>query len=148
MKKILPAALALIVSLTISTPSAKAAGTIDTWTGVSGNDWSGASNWSAGKPGSADTALFNSNISSVTNSSGVDQSVSSITFDTGAGSITIGSTGGNKLLLTSGGSITMANTLTTTGLIETVNSPLVIGTATAGAQAYTIADNYTDMRPA
>jgi len=115
----------------------------ETWTGASGGDWSAVGNWSPTKPGSADTAVFNTNISSVTNSSGTNQSITSISFDTAAGSITIGSTGGNSLLLTTAGTIQILSTLAGTGHTETINAPLGIGAGTTAA-TYTFGNNSAD----
>lgn len=63
----------------------------------------------------------------------------SILFDTvSAAAYTIGTTGGNSLLLTSGGSITMNATVANT---ETINAPLMIQ---AAGGSYTIQNNATD----
>ena len=105
-------------------------------------------NWSNGAtlfPGAtsgtanADTATFNggSTQTAITINS-TTLNIKSITFDlAGAAAYTIGSTGGNALLLTSGGSIVMNAAVANT---ETVNAPLQIQTA---AGSYTITNNAT-----
>lgn len=101
-----------------------------TWSGASGGDWNTAGNWTGGKPASGDQATFNTAVTSVSNSA-ADQTVRYIQFDTtGVGNITLGSTSGNKLTLTSAGSITISSNVTT-GTIETINAPLVLAPATA-----------------
>lgn len=116
------------------------AGTV-TWTGASGGDWDTDANWDSGsKPTGADTVIFNSNISSVTNSAS-DQTVTHIRFDsTSVGSVTIGSTTGNSITLNNGGQIAILNTVTTPSLTETINSPIILAPATAtsnGAHTFT-----------
>lgn len=111
----------------------------------------GENNWSTGVntyPGSTsvltntDTATFN-NVSSTTavtiNNSKLN--VKSLLFDGGASAYTIGSTGGNPLLLTNGGSIALGTTATSftgTNTAETINAPLVLEPASA-----TTAGSYT-----
>ena len=114
-----------------------------TWTGLDGTEWNVSGNppWSNGtKPLAADTALFNTVLTSVTNAV-ADQSINSISFDTSAGtpsgSFTLGTTGGNKLLLQSGGTIQLLSTLTGTGKTISLNSPISLG------GAYTFANNAT-----
>ena len=98
-----------------------------TWTGgsvVNGN-WSTIGNWSGGAaPGSTslttstDIATFNAAIANTWgNAAGnpividsASQNISGITFTGAAGNYFIGSTGGNALKLTSGGTIQIANT--------------------------------------
>ena len=116
-----------------------------TWSGTSAGDWNTAANWSGGaKPTNVDTALFNSNVSSVANAI-ADQTVAGITFDNGAGAITIGATSGRKLLLTSGGTITYASTLTTNS--QTINAPLTllpVDATSAGSYTFTNLKTGTD----
>jgi len=141
MKKILSTLVAAATFAFIAGHPAYAANV--TWTGASGGDWSVGTNWSGNAaPTSTGTAVFNTNtFSSVVNSSGTSQNALSISFDTGAGSITISGT--TNLLLATGGTIQMTGSLTNTGLTESINVPLVIGSAAAAA-TYTIANNYTD----
>jgi len=54
------------------------------------------------------------------------RNIKGITFDTGAGSFFIGSAGGNALTLTNGGTIQILNTMTATGVTETINAPLTL----------------------
>ncbi len=120
-----------------------------TGAGSNGN-WSNIANWSGGTPpGSttgatdADIALFNSGIANtwgnavgnpvVINSA--SQNLGGINFDAAAGSYFIGSTAGNPLLLTSGGSIQILGTFGSANT-ETINAPLVIEGGT-----YTFANN-------
>jgi len=116
------------------------------------SDWVtsvGVNNWSTGNntfPGSIsvvtnlDTATFNtaSTQTAITINS-ASLNIKSLTFDTvNAAAYTIGSTGGNSLLLTSGGAISMNAAVANT---ETVNAPLVLEGAGA---TYTIQNNASD----
>ena len=120
----------------------------DTWDGASGQDWSSSGNppWNSAKPGSADTAVFNTTLSTVANAV-ADQSIGSISFDTSAGtpsgSFVIGTTGGNKFTLTTGGTIQILSTLSGTGETISINSPIVIGTGTT-AQTYSFTNGVAD----
>lgn len=120
-----------------------------TWNGSSSTDWSDAGNWTpAAAPGStsttnnADVATFNTNqANGTTNPLVIDagRNLRTLTFDTAAGSYTIGSNLGNALSLSSGGNITMAATVAGTGLTQTIAAPLVLQPATATtAGTYTI----------
>jgi autotransporter-associated beta strand protein len=138
-------ALAALLGLSLQVPEAYAA--TASWTGANGGDWNTAGNWSA-KPGASDTALFNISLGSVTNAT-ADQSVGSISFDTGAGTtngtFTIGTTAGNKLTLGSAGTVQILSTLAGTGKTITINSPIVLTPAsTTTAGAYTFANNSAD----
>jgi len=122
-----------------------------TWIGTSGSDWNTSGNppWIGGsKPGSSDTAVFNTALASVAN--GVaDQTVGSISFDTNAGtasgSFTIGATGGNKLTLANSGTISILATMTGTGKTIVINSPLVLTPASVStAGSYTFANFNTN----
>jgi len=81
-----------------------------TWTGTTSNNWTTVTNWSGGDyPGNAttttnaDIALFNTN---PTNKAPVFDvatiNLAGFTFDAGAGAFTLGTTGGNAVLLSSG----------------------------------------------
>jgi fibronectin-binding autotransporter adhesin len=114
-----------------------------------------AGNWGIGSafPGTTgttsngDTAFFttSSTTSILINAAASNSSalnINKINFGPSGGgaatmnSFTIGTTGGNGLLLTSGGSITFAaNTSSGSNLTETINAPIVIGTGSA-AQTY------------
>ncbi len=111
-----------------------------TWldTGATSANWSDTTNWASGTipgatTGTTDTSIatFNSAVGSeglsttpIVIDSG--RNAAGISFDTAAGSYFIGATGGNSLLLTSGGSIQILSTLTATNAVETINAPLVI----------------------
>jgi autotransporter-associated beta strand protein len=121
-----------------------------TWssTGVTAN-WSSSANWGGNPaPGSTtsststDVATFNTAVGAVGTAGNpviIDQpaqNIDGISFDTNAGNFVIGTTSGNPLLLTSGGTIQILSTLLSTNAIETINAPLIIeGTA------YTITNN-------
>ncbi len=119
---------------------------------VNGN-WSRNGNWSGGAPpgstvltNSTDVATFNAAITNTWgNAAGnpvvIDsptQNIGGISFDTSAGNYFIGSSGGNALRLSSGGTIQILNALTATNAIETINAPLVIQGA---GGTYTFANN-------
>ncbi len=114
-----------------------------TWAGGSGanGNWSTGANWSGGAaPGSTslttstDIATFNAAISNTWGNSAANpividsatQNIRGITFGTAAGNYFIGTTGGNALRLSSGGTILMASGLTGTNVVETINAPLII----------------------
>jgi autotransporter-associated beta strand protein len=63
------------------------------------------------------------------------RNLENITFDTSAAAYTIGTTGGNALLMTSGGTIQIASTFSGSNLNETINAPLTL------EGDYTLADN-------
>ena len=120
-------------------------------TGAANANWSTASNWVSGTvPGAttgttnADTATFNTAVGTY-GTSGTPIVIDSgrnlqrITFDlAAAGAYTIGATGGNALLLTSAGAITMNAAVANT---ETINAPLVMEGA---AGTYALTNNATD----
>ena len=94
-------------------------------------NWANASNWTGGiVPGAAtgttntDYAYFATNSTVLNPLPDANRNIGSIIFDSAAaGPYVIGSTGGNSLLLTLGGSIRMTSAVSNT---ETVNAPLVI----------------------
>jgi autotransporter-associated beta strand protein len=123
----------------LSSGSAQAASA--NWTGATDGLWSATNgaNWSTGAstaPGSTsittstDVATFNTagnNNTIITIDA--NRNIKSLTFDTSTTSYTIGSAGangGNALLLTSVGAITLAATATGTNLTETFNAPLTL----------------------
>ena len=133
----------------IVTPAQSYAATV-TWTGATGSDWNTVSNWSTTttKPATADTALFNTTLGSVANAT-ADQTVTSISFDTNAGTasgtFTLGTTGGNKITLSNSGTIQILSTLSGTGKTITVNSPIVLTPASGTtAGGYTFSNNNVD----
>ena len=125
------------------------------WTGgsvVNGN-WGTVGNWSGGAaPGSTvvttntDVATFNAAIANTWgNAAGnpividsASQNIGGISFTLAAGNYFVGSTGGNTLRLTSGGTIQILAGLTATNAIETINAPLAIQGA---GGTYTFANN-------
>jgi autotransporter-associated beta strand protein len=103
---------------------------ISRWTGTAGTSWANSNNWSGSVPGivgsttNGDTALFNQ--SAVNSPLAIDagRNIKSITFDTGAvPSLTIGTTGGNALVLSAGGTIQTSATVVNP---QVVNCPLVL----------------------
>lgn len=135
---------AVAAALSMFPHSAQAA--TKTWTGADGGEWNTGTNWSPSIPASADLALFNTALTSVTNAM-ADQSFTSISFDTSAGTtsdtFTIGTTAGKKFLLTNSGTIQLLSTLTGTGKTFAINSPIVIGSGASG-QGSTFANNNAD----
>jgi autotransporter-associated beta strand protein len=112
-----------------------------TWldTGGSSANWSDPTNWVNGTvPGATggtttdtSTATFNTAVGTFGTSGNpifidqTQQNIGNITFDTASvGSFFIGSTSGNSLLLTSGGTIQLTATAITGN--ETINAPLVL----------------------
>ena len=144
MKRNLLTSIAVAIALA-ALPSARAA--TDTWIGATGLDWETGTNWSTlAKPGAADTALFNTALGSVTNSS-ANQTVGSISFDTlagtASGAFTLGTVGGNSLILGNTGTIQIFSTLLGTGKSLSIDSPIVLTPAsTTTAGSYTFA-NYS-----
>jgi autotransporter-associated beta strand protein len=100
-----------------------------TWSGATGGDWNTGSNWGGSKPASGDTALFNTTLGSVVNAV-ADQTVNSISFDTSAGTasgtFTLGTTGGNKLIVGNSypQAIQILSTLAGSGKTISVNAPI------------------------
>lgn len=120
-----------------------------TWNGTNSTTWSDLGNWTTAVPGAtsgttnADIATFNA---APTNSVPVvdaNRNLKSITFDTATvGALTLGTTGGNPLLLTSGGTIKNTNLVLNP---ITVNAPLniygsytITSSATAAANVLNI----------
>jgi autotransporter-associated beta strand protein len=93
----------------------------NSWSGSQNNVWSNAGNWSfAVAPGSSQNVLFNKNINTSINLNG-DRNIQNISFDTAAaGTFTFNN---NTLTLDSGGSITVAGTVTTS---QTFNCKLAL----------------------
>jgi fibronectin-binding autotransporter adhesin len=123
------------------------------WTGGSAVDgnWGTALNWNGAVPGStsvlnsADVATFNAAIANTWGNSALNpivinsttQNISGLTFTLAAGNYFIGSTAGNRLLLSSGGTIQIAAALTATNAIETINAPLQIQGASGATYTFT-----------
>ncbi len=111
------------------------------WTGgASTTNWADGGNWSGNVPGAttgtanADTAIFNQAVSFQPFTIDAGRNVMNITFDTAAvSSMTVGTTTGHPLLLTSGGTVQTTAAVTNP---QTVNAPLVLEgnyTFTSGA---------------
>ncbi len=104
------------------------------WSGATNTAWSTASNWTGSVPGatsgtaSTDSLVFNT--FNATNPAPVvdaGRNIQSIAFDNTSGgltgSITLGTTTGNALLLSSGGTISTNFSVTTP---QTINAPLIL----------------------
>ena len=143
---------ALLLFLVISCMIAHAADA--TWTGTLSSNWSTGANWSAGAtPGSTtsltstDTATFNAIPPGpvLVTIDQANQNIGSIDFGI-PGKYTIGTTTGNALLLSSGGSIYLTPS-TITAVAATVNAPLVLEAASStsnGVYTFRNDDNHTN----
>ena len=116
-----------------STPTSGNWGTTTDWLG-------GAVPGAVGSTTNADIATFNSASTTTAITFASIYDIGGINFDTSAAAYTIGTTGGNALDLTSGGTIQILSTFAGTGITETVNAPLVLEGA---AGTYTFANNAT-----
>ncbi len=123
------------------------------WTGTNSTTWSDGGNWSSGTaPGATsgttntDVAAFNANPVNSTPVVDAGRNLMSITFTSSSvGALTLGTPAGNALLLTSGGTIQTASSVTNP---EAVNAPLVLEgnfgtyTFTSGATLSTATLNF------
>ncbi len=105
------------------------------WTGSNGSNWADSRNWIGGGPG--DIALFNLKAANSPLIIDTGSIVRIIVFDTAnVNSMTIGTVGGNALLLVPGGQIETTATVVNP---QTVNAPLVLNgvdyTFTSGASS-------------
>ncbi len=131
-------------------------GANQTWSGnVTNGNWSSGGaggNWGgAALPGATNTATFNSAIANTWGDSSsnpivltADTSIKSLTFTGATGSYFIGSTGGPKFVLTSGGALTITNnvTLIASNATITVNAPIMIENAAGtGSGTYSFVNN-------
>lgn len=124
-----------------------------TWTGGSAVDgnWSTGANWSGGAaPGSTtvldngDVATFNAAIANTWgNAAGnpvvidsASQNIGGLTFTGSPGNYFIGSTGGNSLLLSSGGAIQVTGGLGVTNPVFTINAPVQLQGAGGGSYTF------------
>jgi autotransporter-associated beta strand protein len=132
----------LVTAVILALPMSRAA--TKTWNSASGGDFNTPGNWTAsGVPLAADTALFNIATGDVTLSS--DATPGSLSFDTSAGTFSLGALAGNTITTVNNGSISVLSTLTGTGKTFTINAPLVLTPASAStAGAYTLQNNATD----
>jgi autotransporter-associated beta strand protein len=112
------------------------------WTGADSTNWADSGNWSGAVPGAPlgttniDTATFDRNASKSPLTIDTGRNVQNLTFDTASvNSLTIGTIGGQALLLTAGGIIQTTSTVVNA---QTVNAPLVLEgnyTFTSGASS-------------
>ena len=133
------------IAALLAVQSAQADNTNATWvnTGVTDANWNTADNWVGGVvPGSiaaitglnADTSVvtFNTALGTFGTAGSpividsASENIAGLTFATAAGKYFIGTTAGNALYLSSGGTIQILGPLTATNAIETINAPLVI----------------------
>jgi fibronectin-binding autotransporter adhesin len=113
--------------------------------------WQTTTNWVShivpGAPSgtaNTDTALFNSSSTTKLITPDANRNLENITFDTAAAAYTIGTTGGNHLLLTAGGTIQIAATFSGANITETINAPLTLeGDYNFSDNGQTIGDNLT-----
>jgi len=108
-------------------------GTASTWSGAANNTWANANNWVSSVPGatsgttSNDTVVFYSGNTVPVVDAG--RNVQTILFESAnVGALTLGTTGGNALLLTAGGSIQVTSWVVNP---QTINAPLVLEGANA-----------------
>ncbi len=118
--------------------------TAPTWNSVAADtNWANPANWVGGLvPGSTtgttntDLAAFSTNSNILNPAPDAGRNVQNITFDQpGVGAYVIGTTGGNALLLTSGGKV---QTTSLDGATQTINAPLVLEGANG---TYTFSSN-------
>ena len=112
------------------------------WTGANSTNWADSGNWSGNVPGATagttniDTATFDRNASKSPLTIDAGRNVQNLTFDTASvNSLTIGTIGGQALMLTAGGTIQTTSTVVNS---QTVNAPLVLEgdyTFTSGASS-------------
>ncbi len=123
----------LLSNFQLLTGAAASAGSA--WTGTNSTIWTDAGNWSGNVPGATtgttntDTALFNAvNATNPTPVVDLGRNLQNIMFDNSTGtfftgSLTLGTTTGNPLLLTAGGTI---QTTASVANSQAVNAPLVL----------------------
>jgi fibronectin-binding autotransporter adhesin len=131
------------IVLAVAVDNSQSLAASGTWssTATSGS-WSAAADWVSGivpgatfGTGNTDTATFNSSSSTLLILPDAGRNLEFITFDTSGAAYTIGTTGGNALLLTAGGEVQIASTFTGANVTETINAPLTL------EGNYTFADN-------
>ena len=103
---------------------------VSVWTGTASTSWSNPNNWSGAVPGAvggttnADTALFNQSAPNSPLVIDAGRNIKAIIFDTTAvPSLIVGTTGGNALVLSAGGTI---QTMATVVNAQIFNCPLVL----------------------
>jgi autotransporter-associated beta strand protein len=100
------------------------------WTGTNSTNWAISGNWSGAIPGATagttngDTAAFKQNSPNSPQTIDAGRNLQNITFDTASvNSLTIGTIGGQALLLTGGGTVQTTSTVVNP---QTANCPLVL----------------------
>lgn len=126
---ILSTALAAASLLLLPLHSTQAASSIWSSTAPDGA-WETGSNWSAGSPGatsgstSPDVATFNNASTTLSIVPDANRNIAGLSFDTNAGNYVIGSSGGNTLTLSSGGTAQILSTLAGSSKTMSINAPL------------------------
>jgi autotransporter-associated beta strand protein len=118
-----------------------------TWTGASGGDWDVAGNWNV-KPVAGDTAVISTSLAAVANAV-ADQSILNIQFDgaagTASGTMTVGTTAGNSLIVGNGGATEILSSLTGTAKVISIDAPVVLSPASTTADGtYSLTNNSAD----
>jgi fibronectin-binding autotransporter adhesin len=110
----------------------------NTWySGAGSGSWQTTSNWGSGTfnfvvPGATsgttntDTATFDTGSSTTSIVPDANRNLGNISFGNSAAAYTIGTTSGNALLMTSGGTIQIASTFSGSNITERVNAPLIL----------------------
>jgi fibronectin-binding autotransporter adhesin len=138
--------LVMLSALAASRAALGASGNNIWYVGATSGSWQVDSSWGSGilntiVPGATsgttntDTATFDSGSIVTAITPDASRNLKNITFDTSAAAYTIGTTGGNPLLMTSFGTIQIASTFSASNLTETINAPLTL------EGDYTLADN-------
>lgn len=127
------------IGFRVASMSAVIGSPVGEWFGITDSNWATASNW-FGEPGATtgttntDTATFNLNAPNSPLTIDAGRNLKNITFDTAnVNSMTIGTTAGNALLLTAGGTVQTTSTVVN---LQVLNCPLVLEgdyTFTSGA---------------
>jgi fibronectin-binding autotransporter adhesin len=138
--------LVLLSTLAASRAALGASGSNTWYSGATSSSWPVDSSWGSGifntiVPGAnsgttnTDTATFNTGSFVTAITPDASRNLENITFDTSAAAYTIGTTGGNALLMTSFGTIQIASSFSASNRTETIDAPLTL------EGDYTLADN-------
>ncbi len=113
-----------------SLSSTVAGAQLPAWIGAVDTTWSNASNWVNGVPGattgttSTGTAIFDGSPNNLQPVVDLNRNLQNITFTSyNVGAVTLGTVGGNSLLLTSGGAISVDTSVVNS---QKVNAPLIL----------------------
>lgn len=120
------ASASLVLGFLAAVQSASAA--TATWSGASGSTWNNAGNWDALPAATGDSLVF-AGASNLSNSNDFVTGVAGITFDSGAGSFSLG---GNALTVASGSSITNNSSSAQTISLALTNSGATTLNASSG----------------